>query len=119
MTCGDHAFSPATFIGKWKNAEPKEFPSCLIPCLLVVFTRQLEILVTAQMQILLNLIEYFVKRLGLGETFNTVHLSARVTCTLTCVKVTCILDPPHIHFKLCKLGNHFRIKVKSDLVLPN
>ena len=27
--------------------EPKEIPSCLIPRLLVVFTRQLEILVTA------------------------------------------------------------------------
>ena len=75
MTFRDHAFSPATFIGKWKKAEPKEFPSCLIPCLLVVFNRQLEVLVTAQMQILLNLIEHFVKRLGLGETFNTVHLS--------------------------------------------
>ena len=27
--------------------EPKEIPSCLIPCLLVVFNQQLEILVTA------------------------------------------------------------------------
>ena len=31
-----------------ENIEPKEIPSCLIPCLLVVFyTRQLEILVTS------------------------------------------------------------------------
>ena len=30
-----------------RNIEPKEIPSCLIPRLLVVFTRQLEILVTA------------------------------------------------------------------------
>ena len=29
-----------------RKIEPKEIPSCLIPCLLVVFTRQLEILVT-------------------------------------------------------------------------
>ena len=37
---------PATFIGKKKKIEPKEIPSHLIPRLLVVFTRQLEILVT-------------------------------------------------------------------------
>ena len=30
-----------------KRIEPKETPSCLILCLLVVFTQQLEILVTA------------------------------------------------------------------------
>ena len=29
-----------------RNIEPKEIPSCSIPCLLVVFTWQLEILVT-------------------------------------------------------------------------
>ena len=29
-----------------RNIEPKEIHSCLIPCLLVVFIRQLEILVT-------------------------------------------------------------------------
>ena len=29
-----------------RNMEPKEVPSCLIPCLLVVFTRELEMLVT-------------------------------------------------------------------------
>ena len=29
-----------------RNIEPKEIPSCLIPCLLVVFTWELEILVT-------------------------------------------------------------------------
>ena len=38
---------PATFIGKQKKIEPKEIPSCLISHLLVVFTQQLEILVTA------------------------------------------------------------------------
>ena len=37
---------PAYFQRKMKKIEPKEIPSCLIPCLLVVFTRQLEILVT-------------------------------------------------------------------------
>ena len=37
---------PATFIGKWKKIEPKEIPSRLIPRLPVVFTWQLEILVT-------------------------------------------------------------------------
>ena len=30
-----------------RKIEPKEIPSCLIPCLLVLFTGQLEILVTA------------------------------------------------------------------------
>ena len=29
-----------------RKIEPKEIPCCLIPCLLVVFMRQLEILVT-------------------------------------------------------------------------
>ena len=29
-----------------KNIEPNETPSCLVLCLLIVFTRQLEILVT-------------------------------------------------------------------------
>ena len=29
----------------YSKIEPKETPSCLIPCLLVVFTQQLEILV--------------------------------------------------------------------------
>ena len=38
---------PATFIGKQKKIEPKEIPSCLISRLLVVFTQQLKILVTA------------------------------------------------------------------------
>ena len=31
---------------KKRKIEPKEVPSCLIPCLLVVFTQQLEILAT-------------------------------------------------------------------------
>ena len=37
---------PASFIGNTRKTGPKEIPSHLIPCLLVVFTRQLEILVT-------------------------------------------------------------------------
>ena len=37
---------PGYFHWKKKKKEPKETPSCLIPRLLVVFTRQLEILVT-------------------------------------------------------------------------
>ena len=34
-----------------KRIEPKETPSCLILCLLVVFTQQLEILVTAPLTV--------------------------------------------------------------------
>ena len=34
----------------YSKIEPKETPSCLIPCLLVVFTQQLEILVTSVIQ---------------------------------------------------------------------
>ena len=37
-----------------RKIEPKETPSCLIPHLLVVFTRQLEILVTALTVLLLS-----------------------------------------------------------------
>ena len=43
---GGRRFPPATFIGIRRKIEPKEIPSCLIPRLLVVFTRQLEILLT-------------------------------------------------------------------------
>ena len=51
---GGRGFSPATknvppgyFYRKVeKKIEPKQIPNCLIPCLLVVFTRQIEILVT-------------------------------------------------------------------------
>ena len=53
----DEGFPPATMnvvpgYFHWKiqccrKIEPKEIPSCLIPHVLVVFTRQLEILVTA------------------------------------------------------------------------
>ena len=53
----DGGFLPATMnvvpgyfhwkIRCWKKIEPKEIPSCLIPHLLVVFTQQIEILVTA------------------------------------------------------------------------
>ena len=39
--------APATFIGKnRRKIEPKDFPSCLIAYLLVVFTQQHKILVT-------------------------------------------------------------------------
>ena len=34
------------FLENRRNIEPKEIPSCLIPCLLVVFTWELELLVT-------------------------------------------------------------------------
>ena len=50
----DQGFPPATtkvapgyFHGKIKEKKPKEILSCLIPRLLVEFTQQLEILVTA------------------------------------------------------------------------
>ena len=47
---GGRGFPPAimnVFPGYFqRKIEPKEIPSCLIPRLLVVFTRQLEILVT-------------------------------------------------------------------------
>ena len=52
---GGQGFPPATrtwplstFIRTEKKNGTKEISSCLIPCLLVVFTRQLEISVTAQ-----------------------------------------------------------------------
>ena len=38
--------APGFFYWKIEEKKPKEIPSRLIPCLLVVFTRQLEILVT-------------------------------------------------------------------------
>ena len=38
--------APSFFYWKIEEKKPKEIPSRLIPCLLVVFTRQLEILVT-------------------------------------------------------------------------
>ena len=37
--------TPGYFHRKTEDKYKKEIPSCLIPCLLVVFTRQLEILV--------------------------------------------------------------------------
>ena len=42
-------FSPATFVGKQKRnvTKIKLIPSCLIPRLLVVFTRHLEIVMTS------------------------------------------------------------------------
>ena len=41
-----------------RKIEPKEIPSSLIPCLLVVFTRQLEILVTTLMACFINLFKH-------------------------------------------------------------
>ena len=38
-----------------ENIEPKEIPSCFIPFLLVVFTWQLEILVTTILQVVTTL----------------------------------------------------------------
>ena len=54
LRAGDRGFSLATkrvarrllLLENRRKIEPKEIPSCLIPCLLVVFTLQLEILVT-------------------------------------------------------------------------
>ena len=53
LRAGGRGFSPDTkrvapgfFYWKIEEKKPKEIPSHLIPCLLVVFTRQLEILVT-------------------------------------------------------------------------
>ena len=53
LRAGGRGFSPATkrvapgyFYRKRRKIEPKEIPNRLIPRLLVVFTRQLEILVT-------------------------------------------------------------------------
>ena len=43
------------------EVEPQEIPSCFIPCLLVVFTRQLEILVTP-----LEILGCFVLQHGYG-----------------------------------------------------
>ena len=51
LRAGDRRFLPATMsvapVFLYWKIEPKEIPSCLIPCLLVVFTWQLEILVTS------------------------------------------------------------------------
>ena len=47
----------------WKNWMPKENPSCLIPFLLVVFTLQLEFLVTALAHLLSNIIWSFFKKI--------------------------------------------------------
>ena len=47
LRSGGQGFPPATFMEKRRKIWPKEIPSCLIPRLLVVFTRQLEISVTA------------------------------------------------------------------------
>lgn len=44
----------------------------------------------------LDLREYFVMKLGLGDTFICIMM---VTHTLTLRKVTCILDPPHYDLK--------------------
>ena len=45
-------------------------------------------------QLPIDLIQHSVKRFGLGDTFKAIYLSISccVTCTLTCRKVTCILD---------------------------
>ena len=46
---------------KGRKVEAKETPSCLIPCLLVVFTQQLEILVTTlddQDRLILVILDY-------------------------------------------------------------
>ena len=40
---GSRGFPSAAVKGKRRKTEPKETPSCLIPRLLVIFTRQLEI----------------------------------------------------------------------------
>ena len=49
-------------------------------------------------QLPIDLIRHSVKRFGLGDTFNAIYLSISccVTCTLTCRKVTCILDQPRL-----------------------
>ena len=45
-------------------------------------------------RILLDLIEHFVKILGLGDTFNICSSFIIVTCALNCGIVTCFLAPP-------------------------
>jgi len=47
-------WSLTTFIGKEKKYKTKGNPSCFIPCLLVVFIRQLEIVVTTLATLLNN-----------------------------------------------------------------
>ena len=51
----DRGFSPATFIGKKRKIETKEFPSCTIPLLITAFTRKLDILPTAPLYALKSL----------------------------------------------------------------
>ena len=49
-----------------RKIEPKENPGCLIPFLLVVFTQQLEFLVTALAHLLSNNIWNFFKKITTG-----------------------------------------------------
>ena len=51
---------PATLLENRRQIEPNEIPSCLIPRLLVVFTRQLEILVTT-LTLLLKRSEFWLE----------------------------------------------------------
>ena len=54
---------------------------------------------TSQILLDLPVLEHFVKGLFLRDTFNAVHfifICIMVTCTLTCRKVTCILDPLYV-----------------------
>ena len=60
LTAGSRGFppaimnvTPATFMRNRRNGEPEEILSCLIPHVIVVFTPQLEISVTALMAIYL------------------------------------------------------------------
>ena len=48
ISCGYYKCGPRLLSSEnRRKIEPKEIPSCFIPCLLVVFTQQLEILVTS------------------------------------------------------------------------
>ena len=49
-----------------RKIEPKENPGCLIPFLIVVFTQQLEFLVTALAHLLSNNIWSFFKKITTG-----------------------------------------------------
>ena len=79
-------WSPATFIGK-KNkntVEPKEIASCLIPFLnvLVVFTRQLEILVTALINVVIKKTVFFVS--VLMDAFTESHMRDFEKTNISC-----------------------------------
>ena len=73
-----------------RKIEPKEIPSCLIPLLLVVFTRQLEILVTTL--IVLFPLPYFSNKAKLSSYQALDGRLIEVTTTELFLGWTCMIE---------------------------